>query len=278
MSTLFMTLGLPGSGKSTWAKEYVNGHAPGSVVRINKDDLRAMMFDAKRGKGTEAQVLAARDAMVVTALRAGLDVIVDDTNIRVVHEKKLRELAASYGAAFVVQDFTDVSVTTCLTRDAGRSGRAHVGAAVIETMARQLRERPTVNEWVAATVYVAPQDAPTCVLVDIDGTLAHMHNRGPYEESKVGDDHPDAAVVQLVQDLLAAGERVIVMSGRTDGCRQDTQAWLDRHVAPGLPLLMRAQKDGRPDSVVKRELFEKHIAGRFAVRFVLDDRAQVVRM
>jgi hypothetical protein len=41
---------------------------------------------------------------------------------------------------------------------------------------------------------------------------------------------------------------------------------------------MRAEKDNRKDSIIKRELFDKHIRDKYHVDFVLDDRDQVVRM
>ena len=41
-------------------------------------------------------------------------------------------------------------------------------------------------------------------------------------------------------------------------------------------LEMRREKDGRQDAIVKRELFDTHILGKYYVEFVLDDRNQVV--
>ena len=39
---VILTVGLPASGKSTWAKEQVSQN-PGQYKRVNKDDLRAML-------------------------------------------------------------------------------------------------------------------------------------------------------------------------------------------------------------------------------------------
>lgn len=41
---------------------------------------------------------------------------------------------------------------------------------------------------------------------------------------------------------------------------------------------MRPEGDKRKDSIVKAELFDKHIKDNYAVDFVLDDRNQVVKM
>lgn len=132
MPKLTMTVGLPGSGKSTWAESVVKNSDPGTVVRLNKDLLRKMLHADVHGKGTERQILAARDAMCRLFLRQGTDVIVDDTNLAPFHEESLRKIALQCGADFEIKDFRDVDVSVCIQRDAARS--AKVGANVILEM------------------------------------------------------------------------------------------------------------------------------------------------
>ena len=43
-------------------------------------------------------------------------------------------------------------------------------------------------------------------------------------------------------------------------------------------LFMRASGDTRKDEIVKLELFDAHVRGKYDVRLVLDDRDRVVRM
>lgn len=123
------------------------------------------------------------------------------------------------------------------------------------------------------------------VIVDIDGTLALMGKgiegrRGPHDLHRVGEDDPNEPVIDLVRDFRAVGYRIIFMSGRDEKCRAATESWLLHHVAaePGEPLFMRDRGDNRDDAVVKRELYERHVAPYWAVRYVLDDRDRVVRM
>lgn len=118
------------------------------------------------------------------------------------------------------------------------------------------------------------------VLVDIDGTLAlRTGDRSPFDWHRVGEDAPNPAVIELVQIIRAAGcHRIILMSGRDESCRHQTEMWLDTHLGPFDELHMRAEKDNRKDSIVKRELYESHVHGRYEVTFVIDDRDQVVRM
>jgi hypothetical protein len=124
---------------------------------------------------------------------------------------------------------------------------------------------------------------PRAVLVDIDGTLA-LRGTEPgarkfYHWHRVGEDLPNPAVVELVQTLASAGRHaIVVMSGRDAVCRPQTERWLRRHKVPFDELWMRPHKDNRPDTVVKRELYERQVAGRYEVAFVVDDRDSVVRM
>ncbi len=72
--------GLPGSGKSTWAKQMVTEN-PNSYKRINRDELRMMLDNGYTSNGNEKFVKQVRDMLIVKALTDGKHVIVDDTNL-----------------------------------------------------------------------------------------------------------------------------------------------------------------------------------------------------
>jgi predicted kinase len=91
-----------------------------------------MLHDNMHASGTEALVLRARDSLVRSFLMSGVNVIVDDTNLAPYHETSLRSIAEACGAAFRVQDFTDIDVEECIRRDARRT--ATVGPDVIREM------------------------------------------------------------------------------------------------------------------------------------------------
>lgn len=118
------------------------------------------------------------------------------------------------------------------------------------------------------------------VLVDIDGTLAlRTGDRSPYDWDRVGEDEPNPPVIELVRVIRAAGQhRIILMSGRDESCRWQTEMWLDAQQVPYDELYMRTEKDNRKDSIVKEELHRKHVEGRYDVAWVVDDRQQVVQM
>lgn len=118
------------------------------------------------------------------------------------------------------------------------------------------------------------------IMCDIDGTLAHgiMVTRKPYEWHKVDTDTLDETVADLLGALYADGYKIILMSGRDSVCRGRTQDWLHLNSVLYDDLFMRAEGDNREDSVIKRELYDQNVRGKYDVRFVLDDRNRVVDM
>jgi predicted kinase len=140
MKTLWMTRGLPASGKSTWARAKQAELPPGEVKRVNKDDLRAMLDAGKWSPENETFVVRLRDHIVIGALADGKHVIVDDTNLAPKHEARLRQLARENAAVFELVDFTHVSVEECVERD--RHRQASVGEAVIREMWQEFLNVP----------------------------------------------------------------------------------------------------------------------------------------
>ena len=282
MTRMIITRGLPASGKTTFARKLQPG-----VVRVNRDDLRRMLHGERLfTQWAEGQVTVVQRAQVEALLRAGVDVCVDDTNLRSRTVREWAQLAARFGAGFEVHDFTDVPVDECVRRDADRPAEDRVGAEAIRRMyQRYLAGRslplpvPQVEPGGPAAVYTPPTGAPRIVLVDIDGTVALMAGRSPYDMSRVAEDTPNHAVISAVRAMHSAGYGVVFCSGRDDSCRTETEEWLRRHVdVPYLALYMRGFGDRRRDSVVKQEIFEREIRGRYEVVGVFDDRMQVVRM
>ncbi|GID94821.1 AAA family ATPase [Amorphoplanes digitatis] len=282
MTRLLITRGLPASGKTTFARKLQP-----RVVRVNRDDLRRMLHGRPLyTQWAEGQVTRAQRAAVEALLRGHTDVIVDDTNLRAKTVREWAELAARFHATFEVHDFTDVPLEECLRRDADRGEDERVGEEAI----RRMHERylagkrtplpiPYVDPGGPAAVYDPDLELPPVVLVDIDGTVALMNGRSPYDWGRVGEDAPNPAVIAAVRAMHAAGHAIVFCSGRDEECRAETQAWLDLYVAvPYEGLFMRPAGDSRKDAIVKREIFDQEIRDRWRVIGVFDDRQQVVRM
>jgi predicted kinase len=130
MTRLLITRGLPASGKTTFARTLQP-----RVARVNRDDLRRMLHGTRIYAGwSESQVTRAQRAAVEALLRAGTDVIVDDTNLRPGTVQAWAKLAAGCEADFEVHDLTGVPLEECIRRDAARPAADRVGARAIRTM------------------------------------------------------------------------------------------------------------------------------------------------
>ena len=199
----------------------------------------------------------------MTYLELGLDVVVDDTNFA--YEDFWRDRATEVGAEFEVKVF-DTPVHTCVARDALRGDKS-VGADVIYRMYRQYMKPKKV-----------PYDKklPDAYIFDVDGTLAEMTKRGPFEWDRVGEDNLKEDVANILDSLKEQGNEIIIVSGRDGVSQIDTEAWLDFHSISYDKIFMRKNKDNRKDSEVKNEIYESHIKGKYNILGVFDDRDQVV--
>lgn len=281
MPTLTITRGLPASGKTTWAKKHA---IDTGAARVNRDDLRRMMFGKAQGLSWEQEksVTVASRTSARAILAEGRDVVADDMNLRPRYVREWANLAREVGAELVVHEMP-IDVETCRLRDRLRRPR-DVGDDVIRGLAEKYVRGgtylpvPGTEDAPARAPYVPRPGTPYAVMVDIDGTLANHGDRSPYDWSRVSEDTPVEAVRDVVAAARQAGYRIIYCSGRSDECRAATEAWLDLHAArrPDEPVLMRAAGDMRRDSIVKLELFDRHVRDGYDVRFVLDDRQQVV--
>lgn len=274
MKRFVVCRGLPASGKSTWAEKQVLAAAAGQAVRINRDLLRKMLHAGRwKGDKTEKPTTLARDAIIEAMMARGTDLIIcDDTNLSTKVVGHLEMLAQRHGYAFEIQDFTDVPINTCIERDLKRFDS--VGEQVIRRMHGQyLATQPA-----KPPEYV--EGLPECILVDVDGTLAKMADRSPYEWQRVSEDTPIIPIVLLVDTLRTQGQKIVYLSGRDGSCYDKTNDWLIKHTYKAWedPLFMRTAGDQRKDSIVKRELYEANILGHYNVTWVLDDRDQVVEM
>lgn len=282
MTSLTCMRGYSGSGKSTVARKMAD--FSGAVI-VCRDDMRNMLHGTYwSGKAAlEEQVTIAEDAQVIALLKAGHDVIVDATHLHAPFLRKWARVASRHGATFTVHDVrTDPE--TCVQRDWRRD--RSVGEDVIR---RQVARYP-MGKWpvVVAEPPFEPIPAPPrndnlsdALIVDIDGTLAHMTGRSPYDYSRVSEDSVDECIASLVNTLHPHAD-ILIVSGRDHTCREDTLEWLEANGILYDELFMRpaGAKDSRgnkiPDYIVKHNLYNEHIRGKYNVVAVFDDRDQVV--
>lgn len=271
MPKIIFLKGLPASGKSTWAKDQI---ANGNYMRISKDDIRNNMLGPWNNR-KEKHVVRIRNELIRLGIKLGKNIIIDDTNLNPTHERTIKNLAKELGADFEINDsFLEVSPEECIKRDLER--QKSVGAGTIWQMYYQ---------------YICPNKVKLldekwakrrCVIVDIDGTLAHnLSGRNIYDLSKVKDDTPDPFVTCLVDSISETYSYyvdVIIVSGREDISRKVTEEWLENNTIPYTKMYMRKEGDKRDDTIVKEEIYHQYIEPNYAVLGVFDDRPKVCRM
>lgn len=282
--TVILPRGYPGAGKTTLYKRLqVDGR---SLARVSRDDARMMLFGVATDLSfrQEQSITRAERAQAAALLDAGMSVYVDAMHLRARWARQWADFAAVHGADFQVIDL-DTPVDECVRRDAerGAAGGRMVGEKVIRGLAKKY-PRKSWPEIVASPdlfFYPMPYEPdgslPQAWICDIDGTLARMTGRNPYDFTRVHEDAPIAHMVTVLRKL-AEDSVIVLLSGRDESSRSVTESWLRDNAIPFSELHMRADEDGRPDYLMKYELFDQRIRGRFHVLGVFDDRLSVCRM
>ena len=289
MTTLTITRGLPGSGKTTWAKAIL-------PVRVNRDDLRFATYGQYVLNGKQEDTITVLQQSAVRALlESGRDVVVDDTNLNMRSVKAWQKIAAETGSSFEHVDF-EIDLEEAILRCKKRA--AHGGRDVPEMIIRRMYDRYRLDKGFPEIKplpepnrepYVPDESKQSAWIFDVDGTLTtgpHSRNTSgkpcepgckcAYAWHKVGLDVANQPVVLLLHSLRALGYKIIVVSGRDASCAEETLLWFAQHGIAPHPLHMRPEGDTRRDDVIKSEIFDKHIRHQFCVRGVFDDRNQVV--
>lgn len=278
--------GLPASKKSTYAL----ANRDDKTVIVSRDNIRHAQYGIWHSPDmNEGWITQLEKQQIISAFENGYNVISDGTNLHKSNVQKLYDLAAQFQAE-VVHTYFEVPPETCIEYDAHREKR--VGAKVINRMAKKagINDKGIIprHDYYLHSIkpYVDNPDLPPAVIVDIDGTIAKKSDRSPYDYSRVYEDTVIENVLDVV-DSWAASEsdgHVIFLSGRNSECRQQTIEWLlnkaeyDIESHSKVHLFMRAKDDpNTADFIVKDRLFEEHIAEKYNVVGVFDDRRQVVQ-
>ena len=269
---LTMMRGLPGSGKSTLAKSIVK--VSGNSGRVNRDDLRAMLFESVWTGKREEVVVECEKAIAKVLFDHNMSVVVDDTNLSDRHRTMWGGFTRSTSQHFETHDM-GVDISVCIDRDSKRN--PGVGRPVIERLALQ----NGLIEWGDRKI----------VIVDLDGTLADGKHREHFVTGdKVkdwksyfeacGDDGYVDAVFRWVKEL-SKEYTICLVSGRPDSWWLETSLWFQKAAWEGYSfrldhVFMRSSGDKRPDTMVKADIL-KNIP-KEKVFLVIDDRPSVCRM
>jgi tRNA uridine 5-carbamoylmethylation protein Kti12 len=138
---IFILSGIPGCGKSTWAKNLITQNP--DTKRINRDDLRKMLDDNRYTEGNENFVNKSKLALIKIGIESEKDMIIDDTHcyndylIWLIDE--IRKYADKFEKTIFIEliDF-DIDVDTCIERNNNRDIK--VDKSVIYFMDKSKKE------------------------------------------------------------------------------------------------------------------------------------------
>lgn len=138
-SVIFViTIGLPGTGKSTWARAW-RAADPSRRLLVSRDEFRLMLFGKWPPLSPEHEdaVTRAEVSTVSAMLRAGFSVCAHDTNLDPAKRTPLT-VAATYLCPVVFRDFRHVPLEQVLAQNERRAGTgAYVPPETIRDMARR---------------------------------------------------------------------------------------------------------------------------------------------
>ena len=270
---LILTVGISASGKTTWAESQKN------IVNINRDNIRFSVVQPgsdwstyKFNKKNEKRVTEIELEVAERAVRFEADIIVSNTNLNPKTREFWKKFAKEYGYEFEIEEFP-IALEEAIKRDNLRQNG--VGEQVIRKQYQQWLE------YIGRKTYTPNEKLPNCIIVDIDGTVAEMNGRKPFEWDKVDTDLPRQFVIDVVTGYADRHNcHIVFLSGRDGCCYAKTYDWIAKYVGHDISwtLNMRKTKDFRKDCIVKEEIFWNFIAPKYKVIGVFDDRPQVLQM
>lgn len=284
---VILTIGASSSGKSIWAEQYAEEN---DYVNINRDDIRFSLFtDGERNwnrykfsNSNERRVTAVAEQIAFDASVAGQSIIISDTNINPKIRKKWEDWAKENGYKYSEVLF-ECNWQTLVKRNAQREGGLTENL-LWSQYKRYMQQFGTIGN-ADIDVYEEDNNLPYTNIVDLDGTVAQMNSRKPFEWSKVSEDSPRHEIIHMVQAMGIKTGHITFMSGRDGCCYEDTKEWIERYIMDttmdGLcewGLHMREPDDYRKDDEVKYELFDAFVRYEYNVATVFDDRKTILRL
>lgn len=265
--------GISASGKTTYAKKFLANNY--DYIRVSRDDVRDQLFNRTYNCLDEELVTSIVNKQIQAAFDYGYNVLVDNTSLRKNFISNLILIANLNDARANILKF-EVDIDEAIKRDASRE--KSVGADVIRKQAKMYKD---IKDFEPINYYFENLgrnlEGDSCLIVDIDGTLADRVSRDWWDFKLVETDELILHTKRLI-DKYKDEKTIILLSGRNKSCFDLTCNWLDKWDVHFDMLLVREEDDFRADAIVKYELYKEYVYPFFNVEFVVDDRDQVVRM
>lgn len=130
---LILLVGIPGSGKTTYAKEYARTHD--ETIHLSSDSIRAELYGDESTQGNPAEVFGLMQKRAVDALNGGKSVLYDATNMT--RKDRAGIIAACPRHAQIEAHVVWAPIEVCIERDANRDRT--VRRVVIDKMLKRFQ-------------------------------------------------------------------------------------------------------------------------------------------
>ena len=130
---LILLIGLPGSGKSHYAKQYIEEYS--NTVHLSSDQIREELYGDASIQDNPGQVFALMQSRAVEALNNGQNVVYDATNMT--RKDRTGIIAVCPKFVKIEAHIIWAPIETCIERDAARERT--VGKDVIDKMLKRFQ-------------------------------------------------------------------------------------------------------------------------------------------
>jgi len=150
-NTIYIAVGLPGSGKSTYAKNFIKGK---DIEYLSSDELRAVFGKSEEDQTVTSLVFGHIKRKVDEYLKNGKNVLVDATSVNRRERADYINSAKKYGAKVVALVFKmDRAGLIARNQKRGSEGGRVVPDWVIDKMLAKYEE-PSTSEGIDEVIYV----------------------------------------------------------------------------------------------------------------------------
>ena len=289
MSKLIICRGIQGSGKSTFAKEWAK-EDPKNRVRFNWDDMRNMMGEYWVPERENTGIMKTlRASFLNEMMQKGWDIIIDNMNLNpkdwefyegVV--KSFNKTTSNIKYEIEYKDFF-TPVEECIRRDAMRPNP--IGEQVIRATWKRYRHfiicKEIEDKFYRIKTY--DKDKKDCIIVDMDSTLCVNLTKRPFYTDDWADkclyDTPLIGPISIVRAQKMTGTcDIIIITGRREEGRTQTEEWLKTYNVPYDRLYMRGTNDFTKGDAFKEKILKTFILPKYNVLFAIDDDDKCVKM
>lgn len=230
----------------------------------------------------EDEVTRIETERVENGMKAGLTVILDDTNLNPKYIKPWYELASKYNYEVVKKEFY-IPFMEAMKRSKKRKedGGLYISQSVIESFYRRYYKEKLEEEMTDYRINNSVKfddGLPNCVICDLDGTFAMHVGRTPFEWQRLDEDISDERLHKILNVLCAFGVNIFFLTGRTDEVREQTDKWIRKNFDGYYKLIMRNRNDCSSGEVCKKKLYEENIKGKYNVICAFEDSNKCVEM